>query len=82
MLTGADADCPPFFFFTVYQQFQRSEELHLSLDRSLRASGERMCLRDRLLLIDTSHKMEGGGGGIMSNSTESPFSCVPAAHKK
>lgn len=22
------------------------------------------------------------GGGIMSNSTESPFSCVPAAHKK
>lgn len=51
-----------FFFFTVYQQFQRSEELHLSLDRSLRASGERMCLRDRLLLIDTSHKMEGGGG--------------------
>ena len=51
-----------FFFFTVCQQFQHSEELHLSLDRSLRASGERMCLRDRLLLIDISHKMEGGGG--------------------
>ncbi len=45
--------------FTVCQDFQRSEELHLSLDCSLCASVSAcVCLCERPLLIDTSQKFE------------------------
>lgn len=49
--------------FTVCQHFQHSEELHLSLDRSLCASVNEcvyvcVCACERILPIDTSHKME------------------------
>lgn len=60
--------------FTVCQHFQHSEELHLSLDRSLCASVSE-CVRvcKRLLLIDTFHKME-------AKNNESNLGTLPAAH--